>query len=539
VIVVRGTAVRLVGGFGVLIGVLLMVGAGAHHSVVARAAHVVAGPHLGRPQIAMLGLATLAVSRGIGGRRRLALWTAWLALGVGLVLAVPHDPARVAALGGLIVALVAVREEFRAQPDPRRLRLAAQVGGTVLGLVVAGTAYQLVVRREPPGSVGHALVEGLATTTSPTGVLSLLLTGGVVAMLLLALAPAPAPDPGSSHERGHVAMLVAHADADSLAPFTTRQDKSYVFSPDQRAAIGYRVVLGTAVASGDPVGAGASGPDAIAAFVDLCHRSGWRPAVLGASDALLPSWREYGLRGFTIGDEAVLDVASFSLDSRRMRNVRQAVARTHHAGVTVHIAAMTPSLSEKLRPVLEHWLDGGRMRGFAMNLDQLLSVRRDCVIATAYDHTGEPVAFARFAVSAGGRILTLDVAPRRRDAPNGVVERLIIEAMEYARASGAREVSLNFAGMRRVFEAGGVAGRVGVGLLRAFDRWIELGPLYRFCAKFHPIWRSRSILLPGWTGIPMVGAAALLAELRPSPVPAPRPAAVEPDPAEDPLAAES
>jgi lysylphosphatidylglycerol synthetase-like protein (DUF2156 family) len=318
------------------------------------------------------------------------------------------------------------------------------------------------------------------------------------------------PPPSDAAERARVAALVAHPDADSLAPFATRADKSYALSPDGWAAIGYRVLWGTALAGGDPVGSRAAADAAIEAFLDTCARNGWRPAVLGASDAARERWRAHGLtRGVVIGDEAILDVASFSLASRRMRNVRQAVQRTHNAGLTVHIGPYEP---DQLAPVLMDWLHGKPERGFAMNLDRLLEPRPDCLLAVATDRHGVPQAFARFAPCAAGRVLTLDVAPRRADAPNGVVERLIVDVLEYGRAHGVAELSLNFAGFRRVYEGTGPATRVAATLAHVLDGWIELGPLYRFTAKFHPAWRPRSVLLRSWLDVGRVAAAALRAE---------------------------
>ena len=69
------------------------------------------------------------------------------------------------------------------------------------------------------------------------------------------------------------------------------------------------------------------------------------------------------------------------------------------------------------------------------------------------------MAFARFAVAADGGVYTLDVAPRGRNAPNGVAERMIIEIVEYAREHGGREVSLNFAGLRWIFDSPGLIDR--------------------------------------------------------------------------------
>ena len=329
-------------------------------------------------------------------------------------------------------------------------------------------------------------------------------------------APERAPDPGTPTQRRAVRTMADHADADSLAPFATRQDKSYVFSPDGRAAIGYRVVFGTALVGGDPVGRPDQTDAAMAEFLRLCRRRGWRPAVLGATDQAAEQWRRHRLRGLVIGDEAVLDVASFSLQTRRMRNVRQAVARTHNAGVTVAFSPPSAALERELRPVLDDWLAGRQLRGFSMNLDQMLADRPDTLIATARTADGTPVAFARFVRCAGGSTLTLDVAPRRRDAPNGAVERLIVEAVGYARAAGVREVSLNFAALRRVFESDATLSRVAAGIAHVADPWIGIEPLYRFNAKFDPQWRQRSLMLPSWRSIPAVGAAAILTELRPT-----------------------
>jgi lysylphosphatidylglycerol synthetase-like protein (DUF2156 family) len=263
----------------------------------------------------------------------------------------------------------------------------------------------------------------------------------------------------------------------------------------------------------DPVGERDAAGAAIAAFLDTCRRNGWRPAVLGASDAMARRWRAHGLRRRVVfGDEAVLDVATFRLYSRRMRNVRQAVQRTRNAGVTVHIGQSGAGRLSPLEPVLRDWLRGRPERGFAMNLDRVLEPRPDCLVAVARDRSGVPQAFARFASCAAGRVLTLDVAPRRAGAPNGVVERLIVETVGYARAHRVAEVSLNFAGFRNVYAGSGPAARAAAALAHLLDRWIELRRLYQFTAKFDPRWRPRGVLMRSWLDLPRVGAAALRAE---------------------------
>src|SRR5258708_24010371 len=95
---------------------------------------------------------------------------------------------------------------------------------------------------------------------------------GLLVIIEILLAPAPPPPPGDESERRQVSALVAHPASDTLAPFALRHDKSYVFSPDRRAAIGYRVLFGVAAAGGDPVGDPLSYDSAIQEFLALRGR---------------------------------------------------------------------------------------------------------------------------------------------------------------------------------------------------------------------------------------------------------------------------
>jgi lysylphosphatidylglycerol synthetase-like protein (DUF2156 family) len=520
---VRAHAIRVVATLTALVGAAVLICStmpGWTSRPVTGVAGLVANGRLGLDTAIVVGGCMLVLARGLAGGRRLALYFLLTTLVVGVValaaggllpVASPeHLLVRLVLGTGAVGVLVAARHDFPTLPHPRRVRTAIWYAGFAVGLLVVHAGWYVAVARE----------HGTWATKMIGAALGLATAGCVVLALATALAPAPAPEPDPPHRRALAAALVAHPDSESLAPFITRADKSYAFSPDDRAAIGYRVVFGVALAGGDPVGARHSADGAIAAFLDTCTRNGWRPAAIGAGTPMVELWRARGVRRrVPIGDEAVIDVAAFALTSRRMRNVRQAVNRTRNAGVSVEIGAADAGRLAPLEPIRDDWLAGRQERGFSMNLDRLLAPRAGCVVAVARDRDGRPQGFARFASCAGGRALTLDVAPRRNGAPNGIVERIIVDVVEYGRARGAEEVSLNFAGFRRLYAATGPFSGAVTGVLHLFDRWIELGPLYRFTAKFHPTWRARSVVLPSWLALAQVGVAAMWAELgRPVPV---------------------
>src|SRR5437763_762018 len=118
--------------------------------------------------------------------------------------------------------------------------------------------------------------------------------------------------------------------------------------------LAYRVVAGTALVSGDPVGDETEIDDLLAELRRIARASGWRFAVVGASDAHLERYRALGLKPVAIGEEAVLDPREFTLEGRAIRKVRQSVSRLGKAGYSFRIVAadeVTPALEAELEDV--------------------------------------------------------------------------------------------------------------------------------------------------------------------------------------------
>ncbi|MFE7808281.1 phosphatidylglycerol lysyltransferase domain-containing protein [Streptomyces sp. NPDC057430] len=133
------------------------------------------------------------------------------------------------------------------------------------------------------------------------------------------------------------ALLDRHGERDSLGYFALRRDKAAVFSPSGKAAVTYRVVNGVSLASGDPVGDPEAWPGAIDAWLAEARAHAWVPAVMGASEEAEVIYGRHGLSALEPGDEAVVEVADFTLEGRAMRGVRQAHNRVRRAGYSVRV----------------------------------------------------------------------------------------------------------------------------------------------------------------------------------------------------------
>lgn len=410
-------------------------------------------------------------------------------------------------LGATVVALgllLALLEERDANHELIALGLAAAALGRGIGLrrpvliPHIAAAITLLVVAHFAGERGDSAFAQLA----------------IVLAGIVALWAAPAPAAGTAAERGRIWGLVNATAGDCLAPFAMRRDKSYVFSPDGLAAVAYRVRFGVAVASGDPLGAVGSQPQAVAEFLSMAAANGWRIGILGTGEDWTKWWRHRGLRALPIGRDVVIDVERFTITGRSFRNLRQAVQRTRNAGVTTAIypaEALPEGLADQLKAIVKSSRRNPN-RGFSMILDGLLTEppHPGTLIAVAYDRDQQVVAFHRFSTADSGREITQDLPWRRRGAPNGVDERLAYDVVEWAKANEARRVSLSFAAFPELYASTpeGAVERVSYWLTHRLDSFIRLESLYRYLRKFHSLGNRRYVLLRLRDLVPV--AAAML-----------------------------
>ena len=313
--------------------------------------------------------------------------------------------------------------------------------------------------------------------------------------------------------------LVSAWGADTLAPFALRADKSYFFADEEDAFLAYRVVGGVAIVSGDAIGEPGALEPLLTRFLSFARARGWTVAVLGASEDALPLYRRLGLLPVYHGDEAVLDVETFSLEGRAIRKVRQSVQRLEREGYTVRLlrpAEVSASLRAQLEEIARSWRAGEPQKGFVMALDTLFGREGDdAVFAIGFGPEGRPEGFIHFASSRAGEALSLSSMPRLRSTPNGFNEWLICESVVWARERGYRRISLNFAPFAALFSAGADLGplqRVERRALQSLKGTFQLDNLLHFNEKFGPGWSRRYVVVERRRDLPRVGVAALAAE---------------------------
>ena len=303
-------------------------------------------------------MALLLSARGIARGKRIAWLTATVLLTVSVSLHVLHgfnDGGILAAV--VLVSLVAMRGDFRAGSDPAAPRRAfVRLAVTLAAVPLFGVAAIWINRTaaDRPFSFGFALHETLVSSLGvgtghleapfggwfPLTVLILVATG-IAWTLSAAVAPWRYELAQPRSEWDLARSLVGTWGADTLSPFALRAGQVVLLRGERERVprLPCRRRRGDRVRRPDRR-AGCPGAACSSASSRLRAARGWRVAVLGASeDALTALPSPFRLRAIYHGDEAVLDVAAFSLEGRSIRKVRQSVQRLEREGYTVQIAA--------------------------------------------------------------------------------------------------------------------------------------------------------------------------------------------------------
>ncbi len=360
-----------------------------------------------------------------------------------------------------------------------------------------------------------------------------------------------------AHVSWREAELMCKYGSNSLAFFGLAPRNSQFLAPDGAGLVHYRLIHNVAVVPGDPVCAPETGEQVTRSFLDFCAHHRWRVAFYQASPEHLASYQALGLRAWKMGEEAMLSPQIFTLRGSAMANVRTSARRAERDAVSICWYEGVPpaEVMQQLEHVSSAWLahkagEQAEETGFSTGrLDELIesagraeeiahlsgsfhqAVRAvpRFVTGVVMTPTGRACAFVTFtpiygegiteAISDGqqsrsqGWGWNLDLMRREPDAPPGVMELLLVRALERFRASGALTVNLGLVALADTRQEMTPVGRKFISLATDGLHLMEQREtLFKFKQKFQPCWQSRYLVTN--TGLALPGIALAVLRLR-------------------------
>ncbi|HMA52823.1 MAG TPA: phosphatidylglycerol lysyltransferase domain-containing protein [Acidobacteriota bacterium] len=308
-------------------------------------------------------------------------------------------------------------------------------------------------------------------------------------------------------------ILDAHGRS-SLDPFKLSDDKTYFFSPSNRAFLAYRMAGNFAVTLADPVGPEDEIAGIIRSFKETCDENDWKLAFYQTLPDFLPLYRQAGFKKMKVGDDAIVDLDAFRLDGKSMKHVRHATNQFQKSGLrAVYYDPPVPDdILAGIREVSDDWLriPGRRERGFTVGVFSEEELRETPVFA-AVQPDGKILAFMNILRSYAPGETTIDLMRHRRDAPHGIMDSLFAQLFERQRQRGFKRFSLGLAplsGFREGEEAGAEERAVQYFLQRSNFLFSYSG-LSDYKAKFATHWEPRYTIYRNVLDLPRLAVALL------------------------------
>jgi lysylphosphatidylglycerol synthetase-like protein (DUF2156 family) len=494
-------------------------------------------PQAAGSALVFASIALLVIARGLRRGMRHTWIAAMALLAVSLLtnLTKGLDVEEAVCSAAVAFALFRYRPAFRVRAAPASFRRAALVAaaGVASAVAIGGVLVVFVGVHHQSGDDNSvkALAERLAGNAAlPLPAASPFVTPAFAALGIAVVAAvgwilvAPhrrrTQSPAEHRaEREQARAIVTRHGADTLAYFALRDDKDWFFTG--HSVVAYAVRNGVCLVSPDPIGPPEERADTWADFCAFADANGWSVAVMAAGASWLPIYQTMGMRAIYLGDEAIVDCTTFTLDGGAMKSLRGAHNRVSKTGYTVEFVDPNDLDSRGRREVLELLPEtrrGGMERGFSMTLSRVFDHDdTGLLLAIARDVEGHAQAVCQFVPSPEIDGYSLDLMRRRQDAalPNGVIDFVIVETIRHMRRLGRRGLGLNFSVLRAVVSGErsdstwtGIERRVAARLSES----AQIESLWRFNAKFHPEWQPRWVVVDAVEHAPAQGFAIADAE---------------------------
>jgi phosphatidylglycerol lysyltransferase len=237
----------------------------------------------------------------------------------------------------------------------------------------------------------------------------------------------------------------------SLDYFKTYSDK-LIFAPDEvNAYIAYRVSRNFAVVLEDPVSENREAmKKCIISFSKFCYDNGLKEVYYRVPKESLPVYNELFRKNLFLGQEGVVDLNSFSLEGGEKKSIRNALNKITEQGYTTKIITppLRDGLIQKLKAVSEEWLKLTERDEiiFSQGMFTEREIKGQTVI-TIETREEKIIAFLNIIPDNVKNEGTYDLLRKTADAPNGIMDYMLVELFKYFKTHGIQYVNLGFAPM--------------------------------------------------------------------------------------------
>ncbi len=284
----------------------------------------------------------------------------------------------------------------------------------------------------------------------------------------------------------------------SLDYFKTYYDKKIFFTDDKNSFVSFKVANNFAIVLENPVCENDEAMyKAIDEFDTYTYENGLTSVYYRVPEESVDVYKSFNKKSLLIGQEAVINLESFSLQGNSMKSFRHEVNKSIEAGykAVIYDSPQKDGLLQKLKLVSDEWLVNNNMKEslFSEGAFDWQLIKNHKIIT--FENEEEKIfAFMNIIPCYAPNEATYDLQRKLIDSPNECLDFLMIKMFEYLKSKGFQKVNIGLAPMSGIDEAKKFSEKTMKYAYEKIQSFAHFRGLRNNKEKFYPDWHNKYII---------------------------------------------
>jgi phosphatidylglycerol lysyltransferase len=319
-------------------------------------------------------------------------------------------------------------------------------------------------------------------------------TSIVLYMIWFFMVPRKINENQLEEDRKLAVSIVEKSGISRLDYFKVYFDKMFFFNENRTAFLSYKVANSYAVVLEDPVGENYQARiELIKSFKEFCKINGLGLFFYRITEESIALYKKSGFKTVLIGQEATVNLETFSLAGGSKGSLRNAVNKIKKSGYITKIYSppLKAGFIQQLKEVSNEWLSEHNMNevAFTQGVFDKEELKESHLI-TLENEEEEILAFVSLIPDFKKAEGTYDLIRKVKNAPNGAIDYLMIEVFTYYKSNGYTKVNLGLAALSGFEKGKSLKDRTIYYITETIKNNSRFKGLHAFKEKFDPEWSN-------------------------------------------------
>ena len=281
-------------------------------------------------------------------------------------------------------------------------------------------------------------------------------------------------------------------------------DKQFFVNEDEDVFIMYRQTMNAVIVLGDPIGNEDKFSEVLTKFYDQMYFLGRDIIFYQVQTKLLSLYHEYGNVFFKLGEEALINLDTFTLSGKKKRGMRATYNKLEAEGYLFEIleALYSEEDIQMMKTISDNWLNGKKEMNFsvgAFNLNYLNNAPIAVIRHEAYGIVG----FCSLMYTNYNQSISIDLIRWNKDIDIAVMDALYIHMLLWAKEQGYKQFNMGMATLSNVGynKYAYLREKFAAKVFENMNGIYSFQGLRNYKQKYHPDWEPRFLVYKKYSSL--------------------------------------